>query len=201
MFPSAWDGRTKSVVRVAAVACVARQSRGSGGDPRDPDAIELRSIRLRRAASSRSATATRRLCGRGAAPRRRCGARDAVRRAAPLETSHRRRLVDHIAEVARERAAGFLHVIGNPHAEGFYLACGFCVAGTVDTRFGAGLSMRRPLWTTARFHSRSADFPGGVRAAPDRATITRRDQTASLPRAASRRCQRRSRLALCARRC
>ena len=56
-----------------------------------------------------------------------------------------RRLVDHIAEVARERAAGFLHVIGNPHAEGFYLSCGFCVTGTADTRFGAGLSMRRPL--------------------------------------------------------
>jgi len=56
-----------------------------------------------------------------------------------------RRLVDHIAEVARERAASFLHVIGNPHAEGFYVACGFSVTGTVETRFGAGLNMRRPL--------------------------------------------------------
>jgi GNAT superfamily N-acetyltransferase len=56
-----------------------------------------------------------------------------------------RRLVDHVAEVARVRAASFLHVIGNPHAEGFYLACGFCVTGTVDTRFGVGLTMRRPL--------------------------------------------------------
>src|SRR5689334_19542683 len=36
-----------------------------------------------------------------------------------------RRLVNHIAGVARERAANFLHVIGNPHAEGFYVACGF----------------------------------------------------------------------------
>ena len=56
-----------------------------------------------------------------------------------------RRLVDHIAEVARVRAASFLHVIGNPHAEGFYLSCGFRVTGTVETRFGVGLAMRRPL--------------------------------------------------------
>src|SRR5215510_651900 len=56
-----------------------------------------------------------------------------------------RRLVDHVVEVARVRAASFLHVIGNPHAEGFYVACGFRVTGTVDTRFGVGLAMRRPL--------------------------------------------------------
>jgi len=56
-----------------------------------------------------------------------------------------RELVDHLAEVARMRAASFLHVIGNPHAEGFYLSCGFSVTGTIDTRFGVGLAMRRPL--------------------------------------------------------
>jgi GNAT superfamily N-acetyltransferase len=56
-----------------------------------------------------------------------------------------RRLVDHAADLARRRAAGFLHVIGNPHAEGFYRSCGFNVTGTVATRFGAGLEMRRPL--------------------------------------------------------
>ena len=56
-----------------------------------------------------------------------------------------RRLVDHVAEVARARAATFLHVIGNPHAEGFYVSCGFHVTGTIDTRFGLGLAMRRPL--------------------------------------------------------
>jgi GNAT superfamily N-acetyltransferase len=56
-----------------------------------------------------------------------------------------RRLVDHLAEVARVRSARFLHVIGNPHAEGFYLSCGFSVTGTVDTRFGVGLAMRRSL--------------------------------------------------------
>jgi len=56
-----------------------------------------------------------------------------------------RRLVDHIADVARLRAANVLHVVGNPHAEGFYLSCGFRVTGTIDTRFGVGLAMRRPL--------------------------------------------------------
>jgi GNAT superfamily N-acetyltransferase len=56
-----------------------------------------------------------------------------------------RRLVDHTAEIARASAASFLHVIGNPHAEGFYVSCGFGVTGTVVTRFGVGLTMRRPL--------------------------------------------------------
>jgi hypothetical protein len=36
-------------------------------------------------------------------------------------------------------------VIGNLHAERFYVACGFHSIGTVDTRFGVGLDMRRPL--------------------------------------------------------
>jgi GNAT superfamily N-acetyltransferase len=56
-----------------------------------------------------------------------------------------RRLVDHVAGVARVQAASFLHVIGNPHAEGFYVSCGFRATGTIDTRFGVGLAMRRPL--------------------------------------------------------
>jgi GNAT superfamily N-acetyltransferase len=56
-----------------------------------------------------------------------------------------RHLVEHVADVARARAATFLHVVGNPHAEGFYVSCGFHVTGTVDTRFGAGLDMRRAL--------------------------------------------------------
>ena len=56
-----------------------------------------------------------------------------------------RRLIDQIAEVARVRAATFLHVVANPHAEGFYVSCGFRVTGTVDTRFGVGLDMRRPV--------------------------------------------------------
>jgi GNAT superfamily N-acetyltransferase len=56
-----------------------------------------------------------------------------------------RRLVEHVADIARRRTATFLHVIGNPHAEGFYLSCGFLVSGTVETRFGVGLDMRMAL--------------------------------------------------------
>ena len=56
-----------------------------------------------------------------------------------------RLLVEHCAGVARERASCVLHVVGNPHAEGFYLACGFRTTGTVETRFGAGLAMQREL--------------------------------------------------------
>jgi len=56
-----------------------------------------------------------------------------------------RQLVEHIADAARVTGASFLHVVGNPHAEGFYLSCGFTVIGTVETRFGVGLAMRRQL--------------------------------------------------------
>lgn len=56
-----------------------------------------------------------------------------------------RQLVDHVADVARLRAATFLHVVGNPHARGFYLSCGFRMTGTVDTKFGVGLDMWRTL--------------------------------------------------------
>jgi len=56
-----------------------------------------------------------------------------------------RLLVDHVAKIARVRAASFLHVIGNPHAEGFYISCGFHITGTVETQFGIGLAMRKVL--------------------------------------------------------
>ena len=56
-----------------------------------------------------------------------------------------RLLVDHCADVARERASRILHVVGNPHAEGFYTACGFRTTGAVETRFGSGLAMQRGL--------------------------------------------------------
>lgn len=54
-------------------------------------------------------------------------------------------LVDYCATFARARGSAALHVVGNPHAEGFYRACGFERLGTVETRFGAGLSFRRML--------------------------------------------------------
>jgi N-acetylglutamate synthase-like GNAT family acetyltransferase len=53
-----------------------------------------------------------------------------------------RLLVEHCARAARGNAARILHVVGNPHAEGFYTACGFRTTGTVETRFGGGLAMQ-----------------------------------------------------------
>ena len=56
-----------------------------------------------------------------------------------------RLLVDRCADVARTRASRILHVVGNPHAEGFYTSCGFRTMGTFETRFGPGLLMERGL--------------------------------------------------------
>lgn len=56
-----------------------------------------------------------------------------------------RSLVDHCCDVARSQDSTFLHVVGNPHAEDFYLSCGFKLTGTTETRFGPGLLMRRAL--------------------------------------------------------
>ncbi len=56
-----------------------------------------------------------------------------------------RALVEHCAQVALARGSRALHVIGNPHAEAFYLSCGFGTIGQAETRFGPGLLMRRDL--------------------------------------------------------
>lgn len=56
-----------------------------------------------------------------------------------------RLLVEHCAEVARAQGSSLLHVIGNPHAQGFYAACGFKMIGTIGTRFGVGLSWIKTL--------------------------------------------------------
>ena len=56
-----------------------------------------------------------------------------------------RLLVDRCAEFARAQGAGVLHVVGNPHAAGFYRACGFEPFGTHGTRFGVGLLLRKKL--------------------------------------------------------
>ncbi|HEY1461925.1 MAG TPA: GNAT family N-acetyltransferase [Terriglobales bacterium] len=53
-----------------------------------------------------------------------------------------RLLIAHCAEVARVRKSAALCVVGNPHAKDFYIACGFQVIGTSETRFGTGLLMR-----------------------------------------------------------
>jgi GNAT superfamily N-acetyltransferase len=56
-----------------------------------------------------------------------------------------KRLIQHCAKIARSKGSTTLHVIGNLHAEQFYLACGFSTIGAFHTRFGRGLLMRMPL--------------------------------------------------------
>jgi GNAT superfamily N-acetyltransferase len=56
-----------------------------------------------------------------------------------------RLLVEHCADVARQQGSTTLHVTGNPHAEDFYIACGFKQFGTTATRFGEGLLLRKEL--------------------------------------------------------
>jgi GNAT superfamily N-acetyltransferase len=56
-----------------------------------------------------------------------------------------RLLVEYSIGFARAQGSAALHVVGNPHAEEFYRACGFEMLGTVPTRFGVGLSFRRML--------------------------------------------------------
>jgi GNAT superfamily N-acetyltransferase len=56
-----------------------------------------------------------------------------------------RALVEDAVRQARELGASILHVVGNPHAEGFYAAVGFTTHGTFETRFGTGLLMRKML--------------------------------------------------------
>ena len=56
-----------------------------------------------------------------------------------------RALVQHCTAAARDAGAESLHVVGNPHAEGFYTACGFDTLGTKQMRFGVGLLMKMAL--------------------------------------------------------
>jgi GNAT superfamily N-acetyltransferase len=56
-----------------------------------------------------------------------------------------RLLVQHCAVVASSRGSRIMHVVGNRHAEGFYVRCGFRVVGSAETRFGSGLAMQRAL--------------------------------------------------------
>jgi len=56
-----------------------------------------------------------------------------------------RALVEHCCHAAKSAGSISIHVLGNPHAEGFYRSCGFAVLGTKQTRFGVGLLMKRFL--------------------------------------------------------
>ena len=53
-----------------------------------------------------------------------------------------RSLVEHCAQIASKRKSAALYVVDNPHAKDFYIACGFKLIGTSETRFGTGLLMR-----------------------------------------------------------
>ena len=54
-------------------------------------------------------------------------------------------MVEHGCQIAAEFGAQYLHVIGNPHAKGFYEKCGFNLVGDFETRFGPGILMRRAI--------------------------------------------------------
>jgi GNAT superfamily N-acetyltransferase len=56
-----------------------------------------------------------------------------------------RLLVQRAMDYGRANGAEWLNVVGNPHAEGFYEACGFVTYGSWETEFGPGLLMRVPL--------------------------------------------------------
>ena len=53
-----------------------------------------------------------------------------------------RALIEYCAAFAWRSGAEALHVVGNPHALGFYTACGFEIIGRTETQFGTGLLMR-----------------------------------------------------------
>jgi N-acetylglutamate synthase-like GNAT family acetyltransferase len=56
-----------------------------------------------------------------------------------------RALVEHCCLASKVSGATAIHVVGNPHAEGFYEACGFKQIGRKKMRFGVGLLMKRAL--------------------------------------------------------
>lgn len=54
-------------------------------------------------------------------------------------------LVKRCCELGKEMNAVHLHVVGNPHALGFYERCGFERRGFESTRFGSGIVMCKTL--------------------------------------------------------
>ena len=56
-----------------------------------------------------------------------------------------RRLIEYCYLAAKTSGAVELHVVGNPRAEGFYVASGFKTLGTKQMQFGVGLLMKRDL--------------------------------------------------------
>ena len=56
-----------------------------------------------------------------------------------------RALVEHCCFIAKSAGVASLHVVGNPHAEGFYANCDFKMLGTKQMQSGIGLLMKRSL--------------------------------------------------------
>jgi GNAT superfamily N-acetyltransferase len=54
-------------------------------------------------------------------------------------------LVREAERVSALDGANALHVIANPRAEGFYLACGFAFVGEAQTRFGTARTMVKAI--------------------------------------------------------
>jgi GNAT superfamily N-acetyltransferase len=54
-------------------------------------------------------------------------------------------LVERCGMEARAKGALSLHVVGNPHAEGFYRKCGFQFLSERQMRFGNGLVMKKAI--------------------------------------------------------
>jgi GNAT superfamily N-acetyltransferase len=54
-------------------------------------------------------------------------------------------LVARSTKYAIASGSAVLHVVGNPHAAGFYKACGFEPCGSHRTRFGVGILMQKRL--------------------------------------------------------
>lgn len=51
-------------------------------------------------------------------------------------------LVTRCCLYTKSQGGAHLQVVGNPHADGFYEACGFESLGTVETPLGTGLKLR-----------------------------------------------------------
>lgn len=56
-----------------------------------------------------------------------------------------RKLVKNAVLLAKHQGAKIMNVIGNPHAEGFYLKEGFVQIGKTQTQFGIGLLMEKKI--------------------------------------------------------
>lgn len=62
-----------------------------------------------------------------------------------MAAGHQPHLIDYCCHAAIASGAAAIHVIGNPHAEGFYDAYGLNLLGMQAKRFRIGLRLMRKL--------------------------------------------------------